>query len=297
MRRFPILSLGGLLLLVNALPALAGEALYLWRIEGDGATVHMTGSIHVGKPEFFPLAEPIESAFAAADALAVEVDMFAPANVQAVAGIMMQKGMLPDDETLESRFGPDLWQRLVAHAEATGFPLAMYGKFKPGIVAMMLVMDEYTRQGYDPELGIDKHFLDQARAAEKPIRELETVEDQFDLFLQVDDKLDDLLMEEMLEQMEDITAITDEMVELWQAGDAEGMDRFMQEQTGDEAEMVDFYRSLLDDRNVAMADSLDAWLHGDRDVFVVVGAGHFGGEMGLIKLLEGKGWDVAQVER
>jgi uncharacterized protein YbaP (TraB family) len=297
MRRSLMRAACGLALLTLAVPAAAGDALYLWRVQGEHATLGMTGSVHVGKPEFFPLAAPIEEAFAAADALAVEVDMFAPENVQAAARIMMQDGMLPGDETLETRLGPELWQRLVAYAEERGFPLAMYAKLKPGLVAMMLVMNEYQRQGYDPELGIDKHFLDAARETGKPIRELETLEDQFDLFLQVNDRLDDLLVDEMLDQMDDVRTITDRMIALWQAGDAEGMDEFMQEQTGDEPEMVEFYRALLDDRNVAMADSLDAWLRGDADIFVVVGAGHFGGEKGLIRLLEDKGWDVEQVAR
>ncbi|MFO7608877.1 MAG: TraB/GumN family protein [Candidatus Krumholzibacteriia bacterium] len=297
MRRFLSFAAGALLLAASALPASAGEPLYLWKVEGERATVHLTGSIHVGRPDFFPLAPALEEAFAAADALAVEVDVEDPANQQAAAMIMMQKALLPGDETLQTRLGEDLWRRLEAYAAERGAPLAMYGKFKPGIVAMVLMMEEYQRQGFDPNLGIDKHFLDAARAAGKPIRQLETIEAQFELFLQVDDQLDDVLMAEMLDQMGDIGPMTERMIALWKAGDADGMERFMAEQTGDTPEMVAFYRGLLDDRNLAMADSVDAWLRGDADVFVVVGAGHFGGDVGLDRLLADKGWDVEQVER
>ena len=224
------------------------------------------------------------------------MDIEDPANQQAAATIMMQKAILPGDETLQTRLGDEVWLRLQAYAKENGVALAMYNKFKPGIVAMVLVMNEYQRQGFDPALGIDKHFLDQARAAPKPIRQLESIEAQFDLFLQVDDQLDDVLMDEMLDQMDELPAMTARMIDLWQAGDAEGMDSFMAEQIGDDPGMIAFYRTLLDDRNLAMADSVDAWLRGDRDVFVVVGAGHFGGDMGLLTLLEGKGWDVEQVQ-
>lgn len=297
MRRFLLIAAAALLLAASALPVSAGEPLYLWRIAGERATVHLTGSIHVGRPDFFPLAPALEEAFAAADALAVEVDVEDPANQQAAAMIMMQKALLPGDETLRTRLGEDVWARLEAYAADRGAPLAMYGKFKPGIVAMVLMMEEYQRQGFDPNLGIDKHFLDAAREAGKPIRQLESIEAQFELFLQVDDRLDDVLMAEMLDQMDDIGPMTERMVALWKSGDADGMERFMAEQTGDEPEMVAFYRELLDDRNVAMADSVDAWLAGDQDVFVVVGAGHFGGDQGLVRLLADKGWDVEQVER
>lgn len=297
MRRFLLIAAGALLLAASALPVSAGEPLYLWRVEGERATVHLTGSIHVGRPDFFPLAPALEEAFAAADALAVEVDVEDPANQQAAAMIMMQKALLPGDETLRTRLGEDVWARLEAYAADRGAPLAMYGKFKPGIVAMVLMMEEYQRQGFDPNLGIDKHFLDAAREAGKPIRQLESIEAQFELFLQVDDRLDDVLMAEMLDQMDDIGPMTERMVALWKSGDADGMERFMAEQTGDDPGMVAFYRELLDDRNVAMADSVDAWLAGDQDVFVVVGAGHFGGDQGLVKLLRDKGWDVEQMER
>ncbi len=295
MRRFVVTAVLGLLL-VGAGAAVAKEPLFLWRVAGEHATLHLTGSIHVGKPEFFPLDPALEQAFADADALAVEVDIEDPANQQAAAMIMMQKAMLPGDETLQTRLGDEVWQRLEAYAKESGVALGMYSKFKPGIVAMVLVMNEYQRQGFDPALGIDKHFLDQARAAPKPIRQLESIEAQFELFLQVNDQLDDVLMDEMLDQMDELPAMTARMVTLWQAGDAEGMDRFMAEQIGDEPEMIAFYRTLLDDRNLAMADSVDAWLKGDQDVFVVVGAGHFGGELGLLQLLEGKGWEVEQVQ-
>ena len=61
--------------------------------------------------------------------------------------------------------------------------------------------------------------------------------------------------------------------------------------------MKEFYYKLLDDRNVAMADKIDEMLQGDTDVFVVVGAGHFAGEMGIVSLLGEKGYKVEQVRR
>ena len=292
--RFALTLTAVLLAGTAVLPAHGAEPVFLWQVEGEGATVTLVGSIHVGQPDFFPLPEVFESAFADAGALAVEVDITNPANVQKSMTLMMQKGMLPADETLQDRLGEDLWARLEAFAAERGTPLAMYSKFKPGIVAMILVMEEYQRVGFDPELGIDKHFLEAAQAGGKEIRELETIEDQLELFFMIDDELDDVLMGEMLDQMDQIEAMTNEMVALWMKGDATGLDAMLQEQMGDDPEMAEFYRRLLDDRNVAMVDKIDAWLGGDTDVFVVVGAGHFAGEMGIINLLEQKGWKVLQ---
>ena len=287
---------GGLLVLILILAAASAVAgpLFQWEVKSETATITLVGSIHVGKPDFFPLAAPFEEAFTASDALAVEVNMADPANAQKAMMLMMQKGMLPGETTLKDRLSPELMARLEAFATERGISLAMYSKFKPGIVAMILVMEEYQRQGFDPELGIDIHFLARSEEESKPIRELETLEAQLDLFLEIDDYLDDVLLGEFMDQMGDLAVQAEMMVELWKSGDADGLDEFLQQQMGDDPAMAEFYRTLLDDRNIKMTETIDTWLHEDEDVFVVVGAGHFAGEMGIIRLLENKGWKITQ---
>jgi len=277
--------------------AWAGEKLFMWEVQSETATITLVGSIHVGQKDFFPLADPFEQAFAAAPVLAVEVDMTDPEILTKSAMLIMQEGMLPGDETLQTRLEPGVYTRLEAYAKQNGTPLALYNKFKPGIVAMILIMEEYQRQGFDPELGIDKHFLDAAKAADKEVRALETIADQLDIFLDISDSLDDIMMTEFLDQMVDVKAMTTEMVAYWQTGDADGLDKFLQSQMGEGPEMEEFYRKLLDDRNVGMAATIEGWLAEDTDVFVVVGAGHFAGEKGIVALLQEEGWVVRQISR
>lgn len=274
-----------------------GNPLFMWQVKSDTATVTLVGSIHVGQPDFFPLAEPFETAFAASPVLAVEVDMTDPEVLQKTGVLMMQKGMLPAGTTLADHLSPELWQRMQDFAAERDINLAMYQMMKPGIVAMVLVMQEYQKQGFDPELGIDKHFLDAAKEQGKEIRSLETIEQQLDLFFEIDDQLDDVLVAEFLDQMEEIGPMIERMVYLWNSGDVDGLDKFLQEQVGEDPAMKDFYYKLLDDRNVVMADKIDAMLQGDTDIFVVVGAGHFAGDMGIVNLLGEKGYKVEQVRR
>jgi uncharacterized protein YbaP (TraB family) len=289
------LSLVCVLLAAWVLPALAaGEPLFLWQVKSETATVTMVGSIHVGKPDFFPLPAPFEDTFADADVLAVEVDMGSPESVQKAGLLMMQKGMLPAGETLESRLDPELWAALQKYAEETGKPLAMYHKMHPALVMTVFMMEEMKAQGFREDLGIDLHFLAEARDAGKQIVELETVEDQMRVLLDVDDELDDILVAQFLEEIQDVQGFIDDMVALWQAGDVDGLDRFLQDQMGDHPAMQKYYRGLLDDRNVKMAEKIETMLAGDQDVYVVVGAGHFSGRMGVLQLLRDKGWDVVQ---
>lgn len=294
---FRLLRVLALMVLVVAVasPAVAGDNLFLWKIEGEHATVHLTGSIHVGRSEFYPLPEAIGSAFVGADVLAVEVDISDPEVMQKAAQITMTKGMLPGEATLESSLDPELYARLVAYAAERDINLAMYGKFRPSIVAMALIMEEYERQGFQASLGIDTYFLDAAGKLGKEIRQLESIEVQMALFLDMSDRLDDLLLAEVMDQSEELMELTEKMVVAWQAGDAAALDALLQDQMGDDPEMEEFYRKLLDNRNVAIVDIIDFWLQGKEDIFVVVGAGHFGGEMGMLNLLAKRGWTVTQI--
>ena len=296
-RRWILLGLVAAVLMTAAGQAVADtQPLFMWQVKSETAAVSLVGSIHVGKPDFFPLAEPFETAFATAPVLAVEVDMTDPANIQKSATLVLQKGMLPGETTLEDCLSPELWQRMEEYAAERRINLALYSKLKPGLVAMILVLEEYGKQGFDPELGIDMHFLDAAREQGKEIRQLETVEAQLDLFFSIDDQLDDILVAEFLDQLEDINTLTEEMIGLWKSGDVEGLDEFLQDQMGEDPAMADFYRTLLDDRNVKMADKIDKWLQADTDICVVVGAGHFSGAMGILRLLEDKGYKVRQIK-
>ena len=49
---------------------------------------------------------------------------------------------------------------------------------------------------------------------------------------------------------------------------------------------------MLKDRNIGMADKIDAYLQTDKTYFVVVGLAHYLGDESVIKYLEEKGFTV-----
>ena len=56
----------------------------LWKVQGKGNTVYIFGSIHVGKPSFYPLSPEIEMAFSSSDHFVVEVNPWSQAFMDAV---------------------------------------------------------------------------------------------------------------------------------------------------------------------------------------------------------------------
>jgi hypothetical protein len=54
---------------------------------------------------------------------------------------------------------------------------------------------------------------------------------------------------------------------------------------------------MLDERNVKMAKKIETYLAGPDIVFVAVGGSHLVGPKGIVRLLEGMGYQVTQVSR
>jgi uncharacterized protein YbaP (TraB family) len=57
----------------------AADGTMLWKVEmpsmaEQGISLYLFGSIHVGKPDFYPLADSVERLFRSADHLVFEVD-------------------------------------------------------------------------------------------------------------------------------------------------------------------------------------------------------------------------------
>jgi hypothetical protein len=100
-----------LILVVAANRASAAEhKLFAWRVPGDPGTVYLLGSIHVGKPDLYPLPQPIEQAFAGSAELVEEIDM-SGANLALLQQQVLQRGLYTGDDQLENNLSPTTGRR------------------------------------------------------------------------------------------------------------------------------------------------------------------------------------------
>ncbi len=285
------------LVLVVILPSQtkAADKVFAWQVQSETATITMFGSIHLGRADFYPLPQVLETAFELAPVIAVEVDVLDPAVAAEVPQLMLQKGMLQDGSTLDDILPHALKAKVLAHLGENEGMWTVFRKFTPGLLAMTLSMQEIQKMGFDESLGLEKHFLDVARG-KKEIRNLETVQQQMALIFDMEDKLQLAMLESTLDQLDEMKPIMDKLITAWKSGNGPELDQLMSDQVGDDPDILAFYTLLLDDRNVAMADKIDGWLHENNDIFILVGAAHFPGEKGIVKLLEAKGWELNQLE-
>jgi len=270
---------------------------FLWRVmppDEPRKVVYLLGSIHVARPDFYPLDPAIEEAFDASDALVVEAD---PSDLDSdkVRSDTIRRALLPAGETLKDRIGAETWTALVVSLEERGVPLATVTNFEPWFAALLIEQMMLKDRGLDPALGVDRHFVERAGSA-KPIEALETPESQIGIFDSLSPTLQELVLADAIagfgqEGQREITR----MLDAWNAGDGEAMHDLFRESFADNPQAAPLYDALISRRNATMADAVDALADKWDRLFVVVGAGHLAGDDGVVSLLERRGFRAEQV--
>lgn len=277
----------------------------LWEVRGPGlgdgaATLHLFGSIHLGKPDFYPLHPTIEAAFRAADHLVFEIDPLAAADPQ-VALRMQLRGMLPAGQTLSEVVSPEALENLQGVLARFGIPLGNFMTLKPWLLTLMLANVQASSLGYSAQHGLESYFISQ-KAPATAIEELETIDQQVDML----DGLDpELLLGYSLQDFDDGAAEMEALIGAWRCADKPALSEQLfsemraVEQDSDTAQragMEDLYKRLYTDRNKVMADGIARFVGtGSGNWFVVVGSAHLLGEGSVVELLEERGYTVTPV--
>ena len=266
-------------------------SLPLWRVaDGPRTIAWLLGSIHALPRGRYPLPAAIDAAFQGSGTLVEEVDlaeMESPATLQVAA----TRALLVDGTSLEAIVGPEIWAAVRDKAEASGLPAPALQRMKPWMAAVALVAPVLQKAGYDPSLGVDRHFYERARKRNLPVQGLETPAYQFDRL----DGLDRAVQVDLLKTtLEDLDQQVDQVAEVtaaWARGDVAILERLLLD-TFREAPPV--YARLIVERNQAWVDPVAGCGAKPAPCFVVVGTAHLIGPDGLVALLRKRGLSVEQ---
>ena len=262
----------------------------LWKVEGTNSSLYLLGSVHLLKPEDYPLPAPMEAAFTNSAIAVFETDMEAMENPQLQLKIL-SKAQLPEGETLADQVSAPVYAMFTNQVQAAGLPLVMFDRLKPTLAAITLAVMEIQKLGFSPEHGIDKHYHERARKAGKQIVTLETVDFQVDLVTEFTKEEGELLMKTTLEEMATMKSEFRELIQAWKTGDSGTLEKLLNEASR-QAPVV--YKRMLTDRNERWVPKLEELLKGRKNAFVVVGAGHLVGKDGVVERLKQKGWKLTQ---
>jgi len=264
---------------------------FFWQVTSTQATVYLMGSIHFADKSFYPLRPEIEAAFKRSDALVVELDI-GKKDDAVYERLLSQRGIYKGERTIKDALSEDTWLQLRQRLRYLEVPYDSVKNYKPGVLVLTLSSVQVMRMGFSPERGIDIYFL--SKAGHKKIIELETLEQQLNLFLDIPDG--DLLLKESLYSLDDAEVEMAEMIRYWKAGDEKRMSKLLLEDAlNDYPAFAEIYDSLFYDRNKRMTAKIDAMLKQPGTYFVVVGSGHLIGEKGIVNALRKNGYDVKRL--
>ncbi len=284
-------------LFLLAFQALAAERGALFKLGGSGHSLYLYGTIHAGRPDFYPLEPRIRQALAQAPTLALEVDT--ARDPAAMAAALQQHGMYPAGRPGLASLAPERRQRIEAGLKKQGLDPAAAGQLKPWMIVMTLAVIDAAKMGYDPRLGVDSHLAEQARAGGKTrIAELESIGYQAALLNRLKDEEQWALLEETLDNMASGRQLREarELFEAYERADQAALERIAQRLEQDDTLSGRFTRDLLiDERNGPMADKIVSLLARENNAVVAVGLLHLVGKRGVPELLRKRGIKVERI--
>lgn len=264
--------------------AYGNENTLLWEISGNGLSTpsYLYGTIHIQDGRVFRYDDAVQQVFDSCDAYAMELLMDEIDPMAQITMIMME------DTTLADLLSPEDFILVKKEVdEKLGIMGMKFNEMKPFFTMSQLTLSEMPR---DEDVALDLHFDNMAKQQGKLRIGIEQFEEQMGA-------VNSITLQEQAEMLvEGITDTTktdemlDKMLDAYLTGNLEQMMELTKDTTYPENFVIEF----LDKRNVNMADRIDTMVH-SQPTFCAVGAGHLGGETGVIALLQAKGYTVRPV--
>lgn len=278
----------------------------LWRAERDGQVIHLVGTMHFHDARHDATLAQARPWIDAAETVFLELGSGDEARLQAEITENPALAFIIEGPTLPDLMGPADWDLMRKAMQERGVPGFLAAKMKPWMALMTLSLTKCVMESVNAGLkGLDGQIIDYAEAIGKPARALEDYDTALQLFedygeaemltfLSLFQRLENYdpddqhatLVEAYFRQ--DVRAI-------WEFG---VMQSLAQPQGMRREEILAEYarleEALINARNRAwMGRILPAAEKGP--VFVAAGALHLPGEAGLLRLLEGEGFQITRI--
>ncbi len=257
----------------------------LWKVTGNDMQypLYIYGSIHALPQADFIIHDTAYHIFQHSSLAVFEVDLTQPD-----IGAEVQRGMLMTGTSIEQLLSDDDFSTLKSFVEdSIGLSMDAVKNVKPLMFSAFFIPKII---GSQPS-SYDFYFSQKAQELSIPVAGLETVSEQFGYFDLVPLKEQAQMLMESVNDFDKEKDIYAKMIELYKKHDIEAL----YELTVDLAKNYEsFTHNLLHKRNKDWIPKIINTCK-EEACFVVVGAGHLGGEKGVINLLRKEGYSVKPV--
>ncbi|NNE84147.1 MAG: TraB/GumN family protein [Alphaproteobacteria bacterium] len=298
MRRFSLVLLA---LVVLWAPPASGEEkrIYteglLWRVESQNAPAsYVFGTIHISDRRVQAVVQDMLQTVGPLDSISLEI-VQSPATMAAAAQRMFDLQGPP----LSQRVGAQLFSQTVAAAAPYGLNATVLERFKPWAVAVTLSLPvSELRAQASGELNSEKLLEAHATSNRIALYGIETIDDQLGLFdgLSEAEQVDMLRL--TLQNSRKTGAIFTRLVNAYLAQDLNDFYRVMEEfSVGQESNLQEFFEGqMIAGRNRQMVERIQPRL-AEGNALIAVGALHLPDEVGVLRLLEQRGYTISPMPR
>jgi len=275
----------------DPLPAITSDPnSLLWEITGNGLEQksYLYGTIHMIEKKDFFMTDVTKDRFNRTQVLFLELDMDDPSLMfKGLMGVFMNGGVTLKDLVTEEEY-----QRIDDYfKEQTGSGIAMFNRMKPMLVSAMVQEKSMTGEvtSYEAE------FMELANKRGMEVEGLETAEFQMSMFDSIPYEQQAQMLLDGVDGKDGMNSeeLFKEMIALYKAEDVNGLASIISEESKD---MENFERLLLETRNrnwIPIISKQSAIM----PTFFAVGAGHLGGENGVIKLMQEAGYTMTPIKQ
>ncbi len=263
----------------------------VWKVTRGGKTLYLGGTCHFLRATDLPLPPEFDTAFADAKIVCFETDI-AKLQSPETQQLLLSQAMFTDGSTLSTTLTPDAWESAKKWCATAGLPAAQLQGFKPWMLMMTIVAVETQKLGFTPE-GVDAIFQKKATAAAKPVRELETAEEQIEFITHLGEGQESELIIATLRDIARVPGILNEMLAAWRAGDLPKIDKLLSEEM--RTKYPGIYTALIVRRNKAWLPKIEAMLATEPKELILVGVAHLAGKDSVLEALRKKGCTIEPV--
>jgi uncharacterized protein YbaP (TraB family) len=267
----------------------------LYRVRHQGNTTYLFGTIHVGKPAFFPLEGEVTRALTRSSKLVVELDV---RNGESFQQAVQKHGVYAAGDSIDKHLSAESLHQLRQALDKSGIPFENIARMKPWLVTNLLLGLDLERNGFQRSQGIEFFLLSFAKEQTKTVQELESAEYQFSLYDDMTQAEQEQYLRENLAQLSDGNALRKAraMIDAWASANGKALEEVLRESLNEKTISSEFMqRVLLDKRNPEMANKIETLLKNDETTFVGVGLLHLIGDTGVPGLLRERGYEVEKL--
>ena len=268
----------------------AEENSLLWEISGNNLkeASYLFGTIHmIGKEDFF-LTDKMKESFKKAKRVTFEIDMEEMSDFSTLMPLMM-KAFMANGTSLSDLLSEEDYQLVKDHFETLGLPMMFLDRIKPMFLSAMTSGDMInTPDNPDAVVSYEMELMKTAQEQKMDIAGLESAEYQMSMFDSIPYDAQAEMLVESIKSEDQGDAQFDDMVRLYKDQDIFGMQNMLE----DEREGIADYGDLLLVRRNRNWIPVMSEMMKENCTFFAVGAGHLGGQQGVIALLRMEGYEV-----